>query len=426
MDALARAAVEHPDAPALVTAGGTVTYADLDAAANGVADLVGSSGSLGEHAVAFWGDRTVEAVAAVWGVPRAGVAAVPVDPRMPPALAMEMTRAADVRGLWTPPVDGFDRLIQRGVGVGHHGSGEYVVFTSGSEGSPKGVRLTRENVEASVAASRRRLGHGHRDAWLCVMPLFHVSGLSILWRQADAGAPVILHERFDPSVVVSALSGVSFASFVPTMLRRVLDAGGRGHAGMRAVLVGGSAPDPALLRAAREAGIPAVPTYGMSETCSQIATPDPGDPLDGTVGPPLDGADVALTDDGRIRVRGPMVSPGYLGKPDRSDPWFVTGDLGRIDDGRLTVLGRADSVIVTGGENVHPHAVEVALRSHPEIRDVRVFGVADPEWGQVVVAEVETDATVATLDGIARTLPPHMRPRRWDFVARMPDKLEGR
>jgi O-succinylbenzoic acid--CoA ligase len=343
---------------------------------------------------------------------------------MPPALAMQMTRSAGVRGLWTPPSGGFDRLVERGSDARHAASGEYVVFTSGSEGYPKGVRLTPGNVEASVAASRSRLGHGHDDAWLCVLPLFHVSGVSVLWRQAADGAPVVLHGAFDPVAAASALADVAFASFVPTMLRRVLEAGGRGHEGLRAVLVGGAASDGSLLQAARDAGIPAVPTYGMTETCSQIATPGPNDQLDGTVGAPLEGAEVSLDEDGRIRVRGPMVSPGYVGEPDRGDEWFVTGDLGSIDGGRLTILGRADAVIVTGGENVHPNAVAAALRAHVGIRDVRVFGIPDPEWGEVVVAEVETDATPEELEVIAGSLPPHMRPRRWNVVDRLQAKLD--
>lgn len=424
MDALARAARDHPDAPALVVGERVISYVDLDTAAWGVADLVRSSGSLGTHAVAFWGDRTPEAVAAVWGIPRAGVAAVPVDPRTQPARAMASTRAAGVRGLWTPPSGGFDRLVAAGAGPVDRAAGEYVVFTSGSAGHPKGVRLTPGNVAASVEASRMRLGHGPGDAWLCVLPLFHVGGLSILWRQAASAAPVVLLERFDPEAAADALDRVAFASVVPTMLSRMLDAGAAGHDGLTAVLVGGAASQRRLLEEARERGIPAVPTYGMTETCSQIATPTPDDPLDGTVGSPLDGAEVVIGDDGRIRVRGAMVSPGYVGEEPRDDDWFVTGDLGRLDDGRLVVLGRADAVIVTGGENVHPLEVETALRSHSAIRDVRVFGAPDPDWGQIVVAEVESDAAVEDLDRIAASLPPHMRPRRWDVVDLIRRKLD--
>ena len=433
MDLLARAADLHPDAPAIVTGDRTIVYAELDAAASGVADVLLSSGTLGTHPVAFWGERTPEAVAAAWGIPRAGVAAVPVDPRLPPATAMEATRSAGVRGLWTAPDGGFERLVGRRADRPEKDLGGLVVMTSGSEGAPKGVVITPDNIAASVSGSRRRIGNGPDDAWLCVLPLFHVGGLAILWRQAEAGAPVMLHGRFEPAAAASALAQAAFASFVPVMLKRVLGEGARGS-GEGAVLVGGAAVDRGLLERARDAGIRAVPTYGMTETSSQIATPAPQDPLDGTVGEPLPGAEIRVVRDGepvvggegRIEVRGPMVSPGYVGEqPRREDAWFATGDVGVMTgEGRLRVLGRADAVIVTGGENVHPAGVEAALRRLGPIADARVFGVPDDEWGMVVAAEVETEATVADLDELARALPPAWRPRRWEIVERVRGKLE--
>jgi O-succinylbenzoic acid--CoA ligase len=436
MDGLARAAREAPDAAAIITAERTIDYAELDRAAWGVADFIVSSGTLAGHPVAFWGERTPEAVAAAWGIPRAGVTAVPIDPRRQPAHAMEATRFVGVRGLWTSPAGGLDRLADRVDRHPHETSrGGYVIFTSGSEGQPRGVRITQENITASVVASAARLGHGADDAWLCVLPLFHVGGLSILWRQADSGAPVVLHESFDAGAVAAALTGVAFASLVPVMLRRVLaEIDLLAGETLRAALIGGAAADQALLSAARAKGIAAVPTYGMTETTSQIATPRPSDPLDGTVGVALDGAEIRVVEDGRpvldapgrIEVRGPMVSPGYVGEIDRPpDQWHTTGDVGSLDGlGRLTVLGRADAVIVTGGEKVHPAAVEGALRAHPGIREIRVLGVPDDEWGAVVTATVETDLSSSELDEVAGTLPPAMRPRRWEIVERVAGKLD--
>ncbi len=436
MDLLASAADANPDAPAVITAERTVSFAELDRAANGVASILSASGSLGSRAVAFWGDRSIETVAAVWGIPRAGVTAVAVDPHAAPAVAMEATRAAGVRGLWVAPTGGFDRLLDR---AAEHPTmsrpdASYVVFTSGSEGRPRGVLLTDDNVAAAVAGSRERLGNGPGDAWLCVLPLFHVAGLSVLWRQAESGAPVVLLDRFDAAAVAAALDTVTFASLVPVMLQRVLDVGGE-WADLVAVLIGGAAADDRLISTARSAGIPAVPSYGMTETCSQIATASPGGTLDGSVGLPLPRAEVRVMAgdavvvgaEGRIEVRGPMVSPGYVGEPLRpKEAWLRTGDLGLIDDlGRLTVLGRADSVIITGGENVHPGAVEAELRVHPDIRGVRVYGIADEEWGAIVAADVETDLSVAELDAVAVRLSPAMRPRRWAKVARVYDKLDS-
>lgn len=434
MDSLARSARDHPDAPAVITSDRAVTYAELDRAADGVAHQVRTSGALSGHPVAFWGDRTLEAVAAVWGIPRAGVPAVPVDASLPAAVTMEATRAVGVRGLWSPPDGGFDRLAANDRPSLDGPAGGYVVMTSGSRGQRKGVRLTAANVDASVAASAARIGHGGGDSWLCVLPLFHVGGLAILWRQAAAAAPVVLHDRFDAERAAAALGDVTCASFVPVMLRRMLTAGASGGDHLRVVLVGGAAADIGLLAEARDRGIPAIPTYGMTETASQVATPAPQDPLDGTVGTALPGAELRVVHDGvtrvgvegRIQVRGAMVSPGYVGEAERAaGDWFVTGDLGVFDAaGRLTVTGRADAVIVTGGENVHPAQVESLLRQVPGIQETRVRGVQDPEWGQVIAAEVVTGLSLQELEAAVASFPPVLRPRRWSLVERITEKLD--
>ncbi|HSM02934.1 MAG TPA: AMP-binding protein [Acidimicrobiia bacterium] len=433
MDWLAHAAENRPDAPAIVFGDRTISYADLDRAANAVAGMVLGAGLEGSG-VAFWGERDPATVAAVWGVCRAGSVAVPVDSRLPPAEAMRLTRDAGVRGLFPIPEEGIDALLDRRAPDETPAwgppdpSSRFVVFTSGSEGAHRGVILTGENISAAVAGSRERLGNGPDDAWLCVLPLFHVGGLSILWRQAEQGAPVALESRFDPARIGRLLGTAAFSSLVPTMLQRVLDAGpvlGSGR-----VLVGGGPADPSLLRSALEAGVPALQTYGLTETASQVTTVAPGDEETdlGTAGRPIPGAEVRIAE-GRIEVRGPMVTPGYLGEPEREPgSWFTTGDLGEIDGrGRLTVIGRADSVIVTGGENVHPTSVERALRSCPGVVDARVFGVADDEWGRRVVAEVVLDGVgVAEVrEWVASRLTPSEIPKEWRTVEKLPGKLEG-
>jgi o-succinylbenzoate---CoA ligase len=297
-----------------------------------------------------------------------------------------------------------------------------VVYTSGTTGRPRGVRLTLRNIEAASRASMLHLGHGPGDTWLLAMPLHHVGGLSILVRSAYAGGSVFLTPGFDPTTATAAMQGkVSMVSMVSTMLSRALDHDPGPYQGLRAVIIGGGPIPDGLLERAWAAGLPALPSYGMTETFGQVATllPDAGPRH---CAHPLPGIDLRIEPDGRIAVAGEQVSPGYLGEPDREGRWLVTNDLGVIDpDGALRVLGRADTVIVTGGENVDPARVETELSGHPGAGEVVVVGVPDPDWGTVVACLYTGDAEEATLAAwVKERLPGHMVPKRWQRVDRIP------
>jgi O-succinylbenzoic acid--CoA ligase len=251
--------------------------------------------------------------------------------------------------------------------------------TAGSTGEPKLVELSHAALEASARMTVTRLDLG--DArWLCAVPLDHVAGLAILVRSRLAGTLPVVLPRFDVAAVAEADADV--VSLVPTMLERLLAAGvdlGR----WRWILLGGAAARPALLEAAAAAGGRVVRTYGMTETCGGVVYDEA----------PLDGVRVAIQPDGVVRLSTPTMMTGYRLDPGATaaaldDGWFVTGDLGEWTDGRLRVLGRADDVIVTGGEKVSPDEVESLLASHPAVADVAVAGREDEEWGPRVVAFV--------------------------------------
>jgi O-succinylbenzoic acid--CoA ligase len=291
------------------------------------------------------------------------------------------------------------------------GDAELVVFTSGTTGPPKGVRLTMLNLTAAASASAEHLGHGQEDNWLLAMPLHHVGGISIIVRQAYSGGSITLLPRFEANAVVETMRGpVTMVSVVPTMLARLLEHGP--YHGLRAVLVGGGPIRDGLLEAASARGLPVLPTYGMTETFGQVATLRPGSPLERKVHP-LPGVEIRTDPNGRIAVKSTQVSPGYVGRPDRGDPWFVTNDLGEIDEsGALRILGRADTVIVTGGENVDPERVEAVLREHPGVEEAVVVGLPDAEWGHLVVCVYTGDADRPG-DWASETLPRFMVPKRW-------------
>lgn len=304
-----------------------------------------------------------------------------------------------------------------------------VLFTSGTTGPARGVRLTEGNWEAAVRASAEFLDHRPEDVWLAAMPLHHVGGLSILYRSAYVGAAVRWLPTFDTRAVAGALrEDVTLASLVPTMLRRILDHDDHRYRGLKAVLVGGGPIPPGLLEAAHARGIPALPTYGSTETCAQAATLPPGSPPRYAVFP-LPGVDIRVGEDGRIRVRGAQVSPGYVDEDDRPpDEWFVTSDLGVLDDdGGLRVLGRADQVILTGGENVYPVRVEMTMAGHPDVTAAVVVGVPDSEWGEVVVAAYEGRVQPDPLREWLKTrLAPHEVPKRLVQFDRLPEAGGGK
>ncbi len=312
-----------------------------------------------------------------------------------------------------------------------------VLFTSGTTGQPRAAVLSRGAFVASARASEANLGWRDDDCWFMCMTVAHVGGLSILTRCLMARRTVAVAERFDAPGFVTRVAEerATLASMVPTMLASVLDAhpDWRPPAHLRGILIGGAAAPRALLARAAARGLPVMPTYGLTETCSQVTTVAyaPGRPMiDGGSGAALPGAQLRVVD-GQIEVRGPMLMSGYWGEPPLApDAWFPTGDLGEIDaDGNLHVLARRSDLIVTGGENVYPAEVEQALEALPGIAAAGVFGVPDEHWGQTVAAALVTDRAVpeamlfAHLDAC---LAPHKRPRRVCFVAKLPQTPGGK
>jgi O-succinylbenzoic acid--CoA ligase len=207
---------------------------------------------------------------------------------------------------------------------------------------------------------------------------------------------MLLHDAFDPNKIMAdiAKKRVTHLSLVPTMLAKLVELNQAPFSSLRIVLVGGAALSPELAKRARLLGWPIIPTYGMTETASQAATlyPMPDDWQVGEVGPPLPGLEIGLDERGRVRLRGPSVMLGYV-SPDH-DPgegldeegWFVTNDLGQISsEGSLTVLGRADDMLISGGKNIHPAEVEPYLAACPGVDEVAIVGRSDAVWGNILV-----------------------------------------
>jgi O-succinylbenzoic acid--CoA ligase len=311
-----------------------------------------------------------------------------------------------------------------------------LIATSGSSGGPKVVMLTGAALAAAARASATRTPLGPGDTWLACLPLFHIGGFSILTRCALAGAEALIHERFDATRVMGALTDarVTHLSLVPAMLARLCDFGPPPGT-LRHLLIGGAALATDLAERAAGLGWPIQPTYGMSETASQVATlPALAHPWRaGHVGAPLPGAEVALDPEGRLKVRGPMLMAGYANPDLRpgdglSDGWFMTADLADIaEDNEIIILGRADDVIISAGKKVLPGMVEDLLARCPMVDAVAVAGRPDAVWGELVVAVFTGAGTPdAVLDWCRAEMPSTLRPRAAVKIGALPLLANGK
>lgn len=289
-----------------------------------------------------------------------------------------------------------------------------IMYTSGTTGRPKGVRQTVMNHTTNATASAFNMGIQQDDSWLCTMPIFHISGLSILIRSVLYGMGVKLYSKFDLLPIVDDLVNgeVTRMSVVSIMLEKILTELEKRQVSVSprllTMLVGGGPVPSSYLERAMALGIPVLQTYGMTETASQTATLAPEDAVRklGSSGKPLYLSFIRIDqakkpfDEGEICIRGGHVTPGYIGHHENLSPhvegWLYTGDIGYLDDeGFLFVIDRRSDLIISGGENIYPAEVENAILQHPLIKEAGVCGMNDEAWGQIPVAFIVSDEEIS-------------------------------
>lgn len=433
------AAAEAGAALALLASGRAYSFAELAAAVEQRL-LAWGTVSAGEVLVLV-GESRPETIVTIFAAIEARLPIFFVHPRWPGAerrryleflgLPLLPEGAGEVRAAWPAGCPSLEAGEERILAV---------LPTSGSSGPPKGVALSRRAFLAAIAASREGLGWRPRDRWLLALPLAHVGGLSILLRCLEGRTTTVLADTaagWEPFAVARQIENdeITLVSLVPTQLRRLLalpdfELPPR----VRALLIGGAAASPALIATAAGRGWPCRLTYGATEAASQIATQET--PAPAGCGRPVPGMTVVIGEDHHIRVRGANLFSFYLpGGQNGRDPegFFESGDLGRLDEqGNLHVFGRADDVIISGGENVHPLAVEAALEELPAIAAAAVFPLPDEEWGQIVAAALvprEGHASPAlgeVREALRKTLPSYALPRRLFGVDSLPQNAVGK
>ena len=453
MDLLGEAARRAPGALAVVDRdGGKLAYVELDFRADRIARGLQRSGLGAGDLVAVALPNAADSVALLHAIWRIGAAVLP----------LHLTWGDAEREAGIDSAGGVSRVINEewsiaelaraspskggeGVSSGASRGPEALaarVLTSGSTASPRAVPVTHGNLEASAAAVIERLELGPTDRWLTSLSMGHIGGLALLHRATIVGCALVTEDGFDVGRLAQRIDAgdVTHAALVPVMLSRLLDECGElaPPPSLRCLLVGGAPLLPSLLERALDLGYPVALTYGLTEATSQVATAPPARvrAKPGTVGRPLAGVEVRIhpaagpagEDVGEIRVRGRTVPSELL-----VGGWLRTGDLGRRDqEGDLWITGRVSERIITGGVNVSPAEVEAVLLGHPAVREVAVFGVLDPEWGERVVALVVPEdperppGLAGLLDYTRPRLAPAKRPREVRIAAEVPRTVTGK
>ena len=460
-DIVRNAARAVPDRVAVVLDDASLTFGELDLHSNAtVAILTGAGLGLGDRAV-VWSATSLEIVVAFAACAKAGIVFVPINPGLNTEEAEPMVRAARPHAI-VADADRLDAARTLGVQlsvpvlaleaiVGEESDADpntevddraphVIFFTSGSTGRPKGAVLSHR---VNVLRTHPGAQFEPRGANVCMFPLFHMAGWTIAMQQWQARGTLILVRSADPATLCAAVAKhrAQRLNCIPLVWRRILDHLVSGLvesdalASLQFADTGTSATPVDFLRALR-AALPHATVrvfYGSTEA-GNVMTLDAADfdRKPASVGVPSLHTQVRISETGELEVRGPLLFDGYFDDPDATaaalvDGWYRTGDLAELDDdGFVAIVGRANTVIRTGGETVVPSEVEAVLRDHEAVADVAVVGVPNEDYGEIVAAVIVLHSAVdpPTLDELRAFATGRVAgfklPRRLEIVEAIP------
>ncbi|GAA4392543.1 AMP-binding protein [Tsukamurella soli] len=477
---------ERPDATLFELPGGrVVTYGETAELAQRIAARLVADGVVAGDRVAMQVDKSWEAIALYLAVLQVGGMFLPLntaytghemehfltdaEPRVlvcsPARLGEYAGRASESLVVETLGADGDGTLLAGLDAVAPHtdvyaaapSDPAAILYTSGTTGRSKGAVLTHRNLASNCAALTEAWRYTSGDRLIHALPIFHTHGLFVAMNLTlTTGASVFYLPRFDLDTVIALLPKATVLMGVPTFYTRLAGDGrlDRERVATMRLFVSGSAP---LLASDHEAfagrtGQAILERYGMTETCMNTSNPYDGARKPGTVGPALPGIEVRVADRetgaqvpdgevGSIEVRGPNVFAGYWRLPEktaaefRADGFFITGDVGRIDeDGYVVIVGRDKDLVISGGFNVYPKEIEELIDAHPDVLESAVIGVPHPDFGETVVAVVVlrpgVDAGAVDGAGILAFIAPDLarfkQPRAVQIVESLPRNVMGK
>ena len=478
-----RAAAPEPSSLFLETARGDWTYGDLFARSARLANALVEMGVAPGERVAVQVEKSPEALALYLACVRAGAIYLPLntgytpaeldyfvgdaEPRVlvvDPAAEQALAPVAAKHGarLETLSADGGGSLLEAAARATDtfadvpRGADDLaaILYTSGTTGRSKGAMLSHDNLLSNALTLKELWRFSPDDRLIHALPLFHTHGLFVATNIVLAtGASMIFMTKFDAAAVISAMARATVLMGVPTFYVRLLQQPGltrEATAGMR-LFVSGSAPLLADTHRAFEerTGQKILERYGMTETNMITSNPYEGERIAGAVGFPLPGVSLRVADPdsgaplgqgevGMIEVKGPNVFKGYWRMPEktraefREDGFFITGDLGRIDErGYVWIVGRGKDLVISGGYNIYPKEVELEIDQLPGVLESAVIGVPHPDFGEGVTAVVvpvrgrAVDET-SVLSALEGRLARYKQPKRVVFVDELPRNTMGK